>query len=112
MTLDETRQPTEHAGSFSIQPSEPHLYSNCNSEIPNLPDPNDGSSHDNIYNSPPVDSNSMLLNLCCYNAHGLSSSTHYIQDILKRFNIDFIAISEHWLHNYNLKLIHQLSDGY
>ena len=100
-------QSTELAGSSSSQ----CLHSNCNLEIPNLSDPNDYSSHDS-YNSPPVDYNSTLLNLCCYNARGLSSSTHYIQDILKRLNIDFIAISEHWLHNYNLKLIHQLSDKY
>ena len=101
-----------HAGSSSqyIQPSEP-LCSNSNLDSPNPSDPNVCSSHD-LYNSSPVDCNSTMLNLCCYNARGLSSSTHYIQDILKRFNIDFIAISEHWLHNYNLKIIHQLSDEY
>ena len=40
------------------------------------------------------------LNLCCLNARGLISNCHYIDDLLSRFDLDLIAISEHWLHDY------------
>lgn len=31
---------------------------------------------------------------------------------MSRFDVDFIAISEHWLHDYNLFEIHRLSTDY
>ena len=36
------------------------------------------------------------------NAHGLISNCHYNSDLLSLFDLDLIAISEHWLHDYDL----------
>ena len=38
-----------------------------------------------------------LLHVCCFNVRGLIT---YLKDLLR--NIDIIAISKHWLHDYNL----------
>ena len=53
-----------------------------------------------------------LLRLCYLNVRGLISNSHYVQNLLSDFAVDVIAISEHWLHDYNLKIIHQLNNDF
>ena len=77
---------TEHTGSSSI--SHPHLST---FDLPHA-------------------AYSTSLSFGCFNSHGLISSSHYIQHILNHHNLDFLAISKHWLHEYNLNVIHQLSN--
>ena len=60
----------------------------------------------NVSNS---DSNS-LLRVCCFNVRGLSHNVPFILDLLNR--VDVIAISEHWLHEYSLDTIHNLSKNF
>ena len=79
---------TEHTGSSSI--SHPHLPT---SDLPHT-------------------DYSTSLSFGCFNSRGLISSLHYIQHILNHHSLDFLAISEHWLHEYNLNVIHQLSNDY
>ena len=53
-----------------------------------------------------------LLNLCCFNVRVIVSNSPYLVSLLNDFDIKFIAISEHWLHDYNLNRIQQISDEY
>ena len=68
---------------------------------------------------PLSDSNSDLeclnvrrLDLCCFNVRGLQSNLHYIRHLLSTVNPDYIAISEHWLHSYNISTITHLHKDY
>ena len=55
---------------------------------------------DSPHDSP---SNSML-NLCCFNARGLKSNLHLVHWLLSNLSLDFLAISEHWLHDFDYHL--------
>ncbi|CAI8020327.1 hypothetical protein GBAR_LOCUS12161, partial [Geodia barretti] len=59
---------------------------------------------------PPPDTSH--LKLCCLNVRGLSSNLCYINHLLDHFSPDVIALSELWLHDYNLHSIHQISSNY
>ena len=52
------------------------------------------------------------INICCFNVRGITSNPDYLKFLLENFNIKFIAISEHWLHDYNLNQINQISDDF
>ena len=52
------------------------------------------------------------LKLCCLNVRGLSSNLCYINHLLDHFSPDVIALSELWLHDYNLHSIHQINSNY
>ena len=57
--------------------------------------------------------NSMsTLTLCCFNVRGILSNSHYTKHLLSNTLPDFIAVSEHWLHDYNLYHIHKLNPNY
>ena len=47
-----------------------------------------------------------LLHVCCFNVRGLIHNSTYLKDLLR--NVDIIAISEHWLHDYNLNSFNSL----
>ena len=66
----------------------------------------------NLGNFPCPVFQSSSLTFSSLNSRGLMSNWYYIQHILHHHNFDFFAISEHWLHDYNLNVIHQLSGGY
>ena len=70
-------------------------------------------SHPNLSTSDlPQSDYPASLRFSCFNSRGLISSWHYVQHILSHYSLDFLAISEHWLHQYNLSVIHQLSNDY
>ena len=52
------------------------------------------------------------LNLRCFNIRGLTSNLDYLTLLLRDPNTNFIAISEHWLHDYNTNLLHGISNEY
>ena len=52
------------------------------------------------------------LNLLSWNASGLMSSSAYLCDVLKKRNIDFCGISEHWLRKSDLHFFNHLDSNY
>ena len=52
------------------------------------------------------------LNLCCLNVCGLKSNQHYIRWLLSNLSLDIFAISEHWLHDFDLRLFSSLHNDY
>ena len=58
------------------------------------------------------DSVSDSLNLCCLNVRGLKSNQHYIRWLLSNLSLDIFAISEHWLHDFDLHLFSSLHNDY
>ena len=72
------------------------------SSIPTTPTPNSSTAPITVTN----------LKFCCLNLHGLSSNLSYLQHILSNHSPDIIAVSELWLHDYNLHNIQQVHPNY
>lgn len=47
------------------------------------------------------------LRVGCLNVRGIKSNHHYVNDLLDE--LDICAISEHWLHNYDLRYLKELN---
>ena len=51
-----------------------------------------------------------ILNVCCLNIRGFKSNSDYLRTLL--MSHDLLAISEHWLHDYDLHLLSSFSDNF
>ena len=51
-----------------------------------------------------------ILNVCCLNIRGFKSNSDYLRTLL--MSHDLLAISEHWLHDYDLHLLSSLSENF
>ena len=101
MPLSPSSQPSQRAGSSHDNRLHTTIHDSTRDNIITF----DSRSNLHILNS-----SSMLLKLCCFNVRGLTSNSHYIEKLLR--DCDVIALSEHWLHDYNLNLIHKLNKDF
>ena len=96
------------AHNLSAHTSSAHNLPAHSSSVHNSTEPT-GSSSISQSHLPTFDlshtDHSTSLSFGCFNSRGLISSLHYIQHILNHHSLDFLAISEHWLHEYNLNVM-------
>ena len=52
------------------------------------------------------------LNIMCWNARGIMTSTPYLAQCLKTHNVDICGISEHWLRECNLCYLDSIDNQY
>lgn len=52
------------------------------------------------------------LNILCWNATGIMSSSTYLCDVLTRKAIDICGISEHWLYEKDLNFLNEIDNNY